>query len=227
VTTDNTATVINRYEARRRVLDGTEDTGYTNRRDRFRSFVYDVGDFEEYAADSVDSWVRSHPLAGERVTEPRHGDRRDHGTRTTFSESGTSALTVTAAELYCRVHGWIQTDGVIGPLGWAFEHEDCGTPDDLTESQVVTTEATDLRRAAIDAAGRYLDVDSGAVEHAMEVAFDVLAGDLYIADGGDGQPALFDESRPPGTQCIVGPDVLSDRTWALLAAVIPTREDTP
>lgn len=88
-----------------------------------------------------------------------------------------------------------------------------------------TPDVPDLRQAAIDAADRYLDVTTADVEHAMEVAFDTLAEGLYIADRGDGQPAVYDETRPPGRRCIIGPDVLSDRLWALLAAVIPPGRD--
>lgn len=73
-------------------------------------------------------------MTTDTAREPRHGDRRHHGTRTTVSESGTSAVTLTTAERYCRVHGWTRTDGVVGPLAFAFEHEECGGAD-LKESQ--------------------------------------------------------------------------------------------
>lgn len=60
---------------------------------------------------------------------------------------------------------------------------------------------------------------------AVGAAFATLAEGLYIADRGDGKPAVFDETRPPGTQCVIGPDALSGRVWALLAAVVPVREE--
>lgn len=108
-------------------------------------------------------------------------------------------------------------------------------------SQVTTTpDAPDLRQAAIalvagtpagwcndDECENYhpVPVSADLAPAVVAVAFGSLAEGLYIADHGDGQPAVYDETRPPGRRCIIGPDVLSDRVWALLAAVIPPGHD--
>jgi predicted S18 family serine protease len=47
--------------------------------------------------------------------------------RTTVGAHGVSAVTVTVGQTYCNMHGWIQTDGIIGPIGFIVEHEDCAT----------------------------------------------------------------------------------------------------
>lgn len=88
----------------------------------------------------------------------------------------------------------------------------------------MTAEATDPRQAAYDAADKVTTISRAHVEAIVNAAFATLAEGLYIADRGDGQPAVYDEStgRP-----VIGSWVASERLWALLAAVIPTREDTP
>lgn len=102
-----------------------------------------------------------------------------------------------------------------------------------------TPDAADLRQTAIAAAvtafteapvGPIISDTSNlesAIEDAVAAAFAKVAEGLYIADRPDWQPAVYDETRPPGRRCIIGPDVLSDRLWGLLAAVIPTRKEAP
>lgn len=151
------------------------------------------------------------------------------------------------------LEGWRFIHAATGnpePCGWhagsAFEARERATREGFTvidkpayAAMTTTPDAPDLRQAAIAAAvtafteapiGPIISDTSNlesAIEDAVAAAFATVAEGLYIADRGDGQPAVYDETRPPGRRCIIGPDVLSDRLWALLAAVIPNLEETP
>lgn len=101
----------------------------------------------------------------------------------------------------------------------------------------MTTESTDLRQAAIDAAasafmtapvGPILSDTSNlddAIEDAVDAALATLAGDLYIADD-PGLPSGFGAVWAPDEEkCQAHELHVRGPVWALLAAVIPSRED--
>lgn len=57
--------------------------------------------------------------------EPKHGQIKHHGYKTTFSETGFSAHTVSVVETYCsHCKEWVRTDGVLGPLTFMARHRD-------------------------------------------------------------------------------------------------------
>lgn len=161
-----TTGLISRYEARSLVLDGTDDTGYPARKDRWHQFLTALGDTEQYHAHSVRTWVAEHPPAGS-----------------------------------------------------------------------VAPAAPDLRQAAIDdavtafrncPAGPWLSDASGlesAIEDAVDAAFATVAEGLHIAPNRRGVPCVWTNDGLP--LMVRSPVRPGDRLWALLAAVIPIREETP
>jgi hypothetical protein len=91
----------------------------------------------------------------------------------------------------------------------------------------VTAPSTSARQAAVDAANGVTTISRPHLEAILNRFAETLAGDLFIARREDGVDCVWrpNAAFPNSPQCLASRAGVEDEVWALLEAILPTRDE--